>query len=490
MAAVDIIEPQLEGVVQQPPVGGGLALGDFVLSFATAADEFPAWGTAPAARDRRLREFWPTEPVLAGALVSTVAKYAGFNWKLTGPQRQIRHYEVMFESSDRGRGWVGFISKVLFDLFTQDNGAFIEIVRTEDNETAPVINLNHLDSGRCIRTGRDLEPVWYRDLYGVLHTLKWYQVITIEEMPSPIEDARGMQYCAVTRLLRAAQIMRDIGIYKREKVSGRFNRAVHLVSGVQTRTVDDAIKQQRANADSMGLIRYIQPLIVGAVDPTARVSVATIDLASLPDGFDEDKTMRWYINQLALAFAGDYQDYSPLPGGGLGSSRQSQTLHLKGQNKGARLFMKLLESKFNYHGVLPRNIRFQFGEQDSNQDADAARLSQMRAEERSIRIASGEITPQMARQIAVDVGDLDPVYLTAIGEEDITPVGDGVLPASVPKLKTPDEVAKEKAQLAAMAAPPPFGGGGGGAGGLNAGSHAPHPGNNPSYTKSAPSSPE
>lgn len=475
---VETIEPQVNGVVKQPPEGGVLNFGDFVLSFAAAADDFPVWGSAPAARDIKLREFWPTEPVLASALTSTISKYAGFGWGLSGPPRAVHHYETMLHSADRGKGWIGFITKILFDVFTQDNGAFIEIIRTEDNERAPVVNLNHLDSGRCIRTGRDFEPVIYRDLYGILHTMKWYQVIPIEEMPSPIESARGMQYCVLTRLLRAAQIMRDIGIYKREKISGRFNRAIHLVSGVQTRSIDDAVAQQRANADTMGLMRYLQPLIIGALDPTARVSLATIDLASLPDGFDEDKTMRWYINQLAMAFAGDYQDYAPLPGGGLGTSQQSETLHLKAQNKGARLFMSILEHKFNYHGVFPRNVRFKFGDQDISEDAEATRLRQMRAEERSIRIASGEITAQMARQLAVDAGDLDPIYLLAIGEEDITPVGTGVMPEpqDVPKLDPPMSPQEQAALRPGITQA-------GVAGGLNQGSHLPHPGNNPSQTK-------
>src|SRR5262245_39874370 len=142
MAPVQQIEPNLDSVVAQQPEGGALAIGDYVLSFATAADEFPPWGTAPATRDLKLREFWPTEPTLAGALGSTIAKYAGLGWSLMGPPRAVSHYEIMLHSSDRGKGWMSFIIKLLFDVFTQDNGGFIEIIRTDDDERAPVVNLN------------------------------------------------------------------------------------------------------------------------------------------------------------------------------------------------------------------------------------------------------------------------------------------------------------------------------------------------------------
>lgn len=455
MAPISQIDPLVNGVVRQPP-DGDIGFGEYVIAFASLADEFPVWGTAPAARDIKLREFWPTESVLASAVFSTVSRYAGFGWSLKGPNRQVDHYNTMYHSSDRGKGWLSLITKLLIDVFTQDNGGFLEIIRTDDDPRAPVINLNHLDSGRCIRTGRDFEPVIYRDLFGSSHLMKWYQVITVEEFPSPVESARGMQYCAVTRLLRAAQIMRDISIYKREKVSGRFNRAIHLVGGIQTRTIEDAMATQRAQADTQGLLRYIQPLVVGSLDPTARVSVDTIDLASLPDGFDEDKTMRWYINQLAQAFAGDYQDYAPLPGGNLGTAQQSDVLAEKAKGKGPRLFMSLLEHKFNWHGVMPRNVRFAFGDQDLTEDEQRTKLRVMRAEERKIRIDSGEITTEIARQLAVDAGDLDPAYLIAIGEEDITVGIPNQSPDTIAKLPTPDEKAAKKiADAIAMRPPAP-----------------------------------
>jgi hypothetical protein len=400
-------------VVKEPDAyqaeGGGIS--DYVLFYAAFAEELPAWGANPRSRDRALREFWPTEPILASALFTTVARYAAFGWQLRGPDRMVSIVERILHGSEFGQGWLPFITKVLLDLFTQDNGAFFEIIRESDDERAPTLSLKHLDSNQCIRTGRAEQPVIYYDEKNTGHKLKHYQVAMLTEFPSPIERARGMQYCTVTRMLRSAQIIKDITTYKREKLSGRHDRAIHLVSGVQSKTIEDALARRQATADAQGYTRYLQPVIIASLDPTKQVSKETIELASLPDGFDEDTTLKWYVSQLALAFGADYQDFAPLPGGNLGSAQQSETLHLKSRGKGPRLFMSMLEHIFNFHGVLPRSVRFTFGDQDVAEDTQHARMRLLHAQERAVRIKSGEISTDMARRMAVEIGDMDEAYL-------------------------------------------------------------------------------
>jgi hypothetical protein len=393
-------------VVKEPPKG--LMPGnDLIISIASVADDIQPWGTRPAFRDRQLRSFWHTEPILASAIYSTASRYAAFGWHLEGPDRMVNIITRLLHSVEFGKGWITLISKVLIDLFTQDNGAFVEVIRTDNTPTSPVVSLNHLDANKCVRTGRREEPVIYYDRLMVPHEMKWYQILDFTEFPSPIESMNGMQYCAVTRLLRAAQILRDISIYKREKISGRFTRAVHLVSGVAQKSITDVLDAQQLNATNEALVRYIQPAIIASLDPTATVAVATLNLASLPDGFDEEIAMRWYINQLALAFGSDYQDFAPLPGGNLGTAQQSQTLHLKSRVRGSLLFMRMVEQAFNYQGIMPPTVKFEFGDQDFTENIEDARVKQMRALERKLRLESGEISPQVARLLAVQTGDLD-----------------------------------------------------------------------------------
>ena len=393
----------------------------FVLQLASAADEIMPWGRNVIFRDRQLRQFWPTEPTLAGAVTSTAATRAAYSFTLDGPPRTVNAAMDMLQNADFGKGLVSLLLKTGIDLLSQDNGAFTEIIREANRPDSAVVGLAHLDAGQCIRTGDPKIPVLYTDpRTGIEHKLKWYQVITWEEMPSPIAVMNNVQYSAVTRVLRAAQILRDIAVYRNEKVAGRRSKAIHFVGGAKRTEIEDARKRLGEEADNQGFVRYIEPIIIAGLDPNSPVSVATLDLASLPDGFDMDKEMQWYITQLALGFGGDYLDLAPLPGKGLGSAKESDTLSRKSRGKGPAIWMKLVAHKFNYCGVLPSTVEWRFDDDDLTVDKEKAEIAKTEAETRKIDIESGVLTPQVARQIMSDEGKLDEGYLTMLGEADAT----------------------------------------------------------------------
>jgi hypothetical protein len=403
----------------KPKERGGF--GKYVLYIANTADDITSWSTTPANRDKQLRDFWPTEPMVASAIYAATSRISAFEWEIVAtdpngprPKNTIRAVTRMLANAEYGNGWFELLFKTLIDIYTQDNGAFWQLIRTEDRPDSPVINITHLDSARCERTGNQELPVLYRDRNGRETYMKWYQVLLLEEMPSPIEEAYGVQYCALTRCLRAAQILRDIEIYKREKVSGNFSRAVHLVSGVNQNELDDAMIVGKNQSLNMGLLRYSNPIVIAGLDPTSGVDVKTINLASLPDAFDEDSTMKWYIAQLALTFGVDYQEFAPLPGGNLGSSQQSDILHMKTQGKGPALMMKMIEHMLNNNGILPRNVKFQFMEHDLQAETAKADASFTRGKDRVLRVKSGELDLQAARELAVLSGDLPEHMVEAI----------------------------------------------------------------------------
>ena len=358
-------------VLDMPPPnnqGRGIAMSDYILFVSGVADLIPAWGTQPKARDLELRRFWPTEPILAGAIGTTVSKYASFEWDLDGPDRMVNMYTRILHSSEHGRGWMALMVPFITDYLTQDNGGHMEIVRTDDLPTAPVIQLNHLDSNRCERTGNAQTPIIYWDLDGKAHELRWYQVLSLCEMPSPETRQRGRQYCAVTRVLEAARLMRDVTQYKRERATGQDTKQIHLVGGVSPQKVEAAVAQARLETQAQGMQRFTRSAIVGSYSPEARVSAETLDLAKLPDGYDEEKAQRDYITVVALALGNDYQEYAPLPTGAQGSGAQSEVLAMKARGKGSNFFMRSLEHLFNFHGILPQNVTFTFGTQDAAQD--------------------------------------------------------------------------------------------------------------------------
>lgn len=393
-----------------------------VIQMASVADSFPPWGTNLAVRDRQLREFWPTEPTLASALYSVIIQRSSYSWTLEGPPNTVELYQEMFHNADLGNGWLPFLVKLATDLYTQDNGSFIEIIRTGDSETSPVIGIAHLDAARCIRTGVPEWPVVYFDRMGGRHKMAPWQVITWEEFPSPIETMNGAQLCALSRVLRAAQLLRDIGIYIREKAAGSSLTAIHLVSGIKATEIDDAIEQHMARQKQKGLTNFMLPAVLATLDPTATISHEQIDLASLPDNFDLDVTMRWYINQLALGLGADYQDFAPLPGRSLGSGAQSLVLHDKSRGKGPANFIKSLEHKLNFAGVLPRNVTFRFDEQDMAQELEYADIAKIRAETLTMYVTSGTLTQEAARQIMLDKGDISQELFDVLqAAVDVTP---------------------------------------------------------------------
>lgn len=401
------------GVVKPQKAGQGNYI---YMRFATAADNSPTWGTV--GRDKWLRKFWKTEDMLASAVSSTASRYAGIKWDLTGGVRTAEVVRQKLHLSEHGKGWQHLIIPTVIDALTQENGGWIEVYREGPRWDDTWVQLNHLDSARCHRTGKWDQPIDYEDIDGKLHKMNWWQVLEFTDAPDPAEESRGMQLCAVSRVLRAAQIIRDISIYHHEKVSGQFNRQINIVNGVGKNVLSDALSEQRTDAANQGLLRYIQPVILPTLDHRANLSKITIDLAALPEGWDFDTFMRWYIVQLALAFQQDPQEFAPLPGQNLGSSQQSETLHMKERNKGPHLFMSKLEHQFNFLGIIPSNVNFIYGEQDSAVDMDKQKVSLMRAQELAILVKAGILTPPVAAQILADEGRLNPNYLKLLGTED------------------------------------------------------------------------
>lgn len=423
-----------------PGTGGGV----FTWNLASAADSFSPWGRDVIRRDKELRDFWPSETYLAGAVANVAFRNTTLDWEIKHESKRIiQAVTEMLRSAIAGDsfGWVPFIEKFSQDLYTQDNGAFIEIIRDPSSiagsrfvdERAPVIGIAHLDSNQCIRTGRADFPVVYIDDKGKRHKLAWYEVIPFADFPSAIERMHGVGYCSVSRALRMAQTMRSIMVFKDEKVSGRHFKQINFVSGISRQDIADEMTRGQENANNAGQVRFIMPAILASLDPEKPVSVATIDLASLPDGFDIDVDMKWYISGLALAFGVDYQEFAPLPGGAIGSSAQSMILHRKGTGKNPAVFMRTLSEAFSNYGVLPRNTEMRFTDRDEQEELERQEVRTGAMEEAAIAVNGKVLSPEAAAKMLVrrgilteeDIADIPPEFWKMAMENNTTgqPVG-------------------------------------------------------------------
>lgn len=403
--------------VREFPDKEGFGANHFVISLAASADEFYQWGTNQLSRDRQLRLFVPTESWIASTISNLSARNAAFSWSLEGPERTCGHIQEALHLSNFGKGWSDLIMKGSFDLYTQDNGWFIEVIR---DSNGAFMGLGHLDAGRCQRTGNPEVPVIYTDSKGAQHKMAWNQVVDMSDFPSPIESMNGVGMCAVSRVLRISQILRDVHLRKHEKLTGRFAGVLHIISGIKKEMIDDAFREAEEESDTRGRSRYQPPIIVGTVDPNAKVEKETVALADIPEDYNEDTAFKWYVAILALAFHCEYQDLAPLPGGNLGTSQQSEILHLKARGKGPELFQKMIEHALNFR-VLPKNVQFKFVERDYATEQQEALVKKLRAEAQEKYLMTGLTTPQIGRQMMQDDGDLKPEYLEMLNEEDLTP---------------------------------------------------------------------
>lgn len=411
-------------VVQDQPIFGGAS--DVVMWLASYADAVPAWGSNMKTRDSKLREFYKTEPYAAGAIYGVASRRASYRWKLHGPKRQVDIVHRILHGSQHGRGFIQLMIMFIKDVLTQDNGGFIEMVHLDrQDEKSPVVQLNHLDSARCMRTGNWETPVIYTDINGGTHELKWYQVIDFCEYPDPDERVRGYQQCAVSRLLLRAQTMRDIGIFEHEKVSGLSADRIHLVGGIQQQRLENVLKVRANQAQQEGYMRYLTSPIIAAMDQTARVSHEEINLKDVPAGYDPEKALRWYTLLLALALGVDPQEIAPLPGGNLGSAQQSEVLRESGRGKGNWLFMQSIEHIMNFHGVLPQTVQFRYEEQDISENEQLTMLKWRRSQVYRSMMGSGTEQPilsvEVIHQMMRDNGDLSDDYLRSMHEPTISP---------------------------------------------------------------------
>lgn len=407
-----------------PKIGERTGTHNLVLYLSQVNDLIEPWEGSPSRRDQQMAQFWKTEPFLASAVNSIAMTRSALSWELTGPPKTVDKVQKILNGADFNQGWQHLMMQVNIDLLTSDNGAFIEVIRKKPTngqkpESMPVIGLAHLPSIQCVRTGNPLQPVTYITRLGKEIDLQWYQVLMLAENPIP-ESLTGRQFCFVSRVLKFSVMIRDVIQHHSEKIGGRFNKVIHVVSGVAPHEMENVQTNAAYTANNMGLTNYGPPIILTTLDPNAKPTKVTLELATLPDGFDMNTIFNWYITLLALASGSDYQEFAPLSTGNLGTASQSDTLHRKAQRKGTQLFIKMIETSLHQFKVVPESVTFRFRQQDAQAELEHAEIEQLRAATRAAQIASQEITPEVARQIAVDKGDLLQEYLLLMGETDAT----------------------------------------------------------------------
>jgi hypothetical protein len=356
----------------------------------------------------------------ANALSIAISKMASLAWEVEGniPLRLNRAQQWLLNAG-AGMGifgWVPFLSMHLRSYLGMGR-AFIEIERATPANGSKVINIHHLNPLRCRLTGNPQKPVNYLSREGPVRQLHWHQVMILLDMPDPTEGEMGTDISATERAYRHITKMASIENYVYEKVSGRRPQALYFLGGAVQRHIDDAVTTAAQSSDRQGLVSFGQAAIQ-AMPGDVPLTLITIPLAELPDGFDAVQERERADLVYADAIGLDPQDLNPALVGrqGLGSTG-NQSVVLSEKQKGRSLATWKQDFTHNVNELaLDSATLFTFQQPDLRDQKLEAENAKTRAETRKIQIEDGEITPEQATNIAVDAGDLPREFL----EEDVT----------------------------------------------------------------------
>lgn len=359
-------------------------------------------------RDLVLTATREMEDMWSASVYKAKTKTVALGWEVSDSQEsqtRVRRAQQLLLHFD-GKRYVPGFSKVLDDFLLTDNGAFVEIVRATQGAGSRILGLMHLDSLRCWRTGDPKYPVLYRDRHGKEHILKPHQVLDFVDEPSPRAEHRGVGRCAASRAFRTILKLTGVETYFREKITGERNLAIHIVNGITSEQLQSALLTGREDAQRRGFVLYRGSLVIPAIKMDADLQVVTIPLAEVPDGFDVTEERRDAYLRYANALGVPVQDIQPLSGQGLGTGTQTVILAEESEGMGLAAFRDDWKHALNEY-VFPESTTFAWNNTHDLRDQRAmAETEKIRAETRSTQINSGEISPAMARQLAVDAGDL------------------------------------------------------------------------------------
>lgn len=372
-----------------------------------------------------------------------VTKVASLAWDVKSEvalrSKKARELLHNADSATGNGGWVQYMAKQVRDYTCTNNGCVTEIVRKTRAYGSQIVAINHLPSVRCRRTGDPDRPFIYQDRHGQEHVLRWWQVMYFSDMPDPDEDTFGGGLCAAERAYPQIIKMAAIENFVYEKVSASRPLAIHIISGLRTEQLEDAIKNAEQQQVEEGMLSYMGAVVLASIKPDSPPGLVTIPLAELPDGFDasqeRSRSDLVYANALGL----DLQDITPLSNTPFGTGQQSRTLHEKAKGKGLMMFRQAFIHGMN-RLVLDDKTKFLFTERDLEDRRKGALVSQLRTKVAESRIKSGITSPEEERQLLVDEDELPNTFIS----KDLTP-GTTYSDTDKPAVDEPPKVATSHA---------------------------------------------
>lgn len=352
------------------------------------------------------------EGMWGNAIKIASSKIISREYEFEGPDAQIERMHDLWNSMDNGKGPAVFLTRVYRDFATTDNGAWIQIVRESDDPFSNIITLEHLDSLRCWRTGDPVTPIYYYDLHGIYHALKWYQCFNLVDQASPRAGFYNSGICAAARAFRSIRKLAGMDVYVDEKLTGGGYTEIEIVSLTRSQ-LENAIKSADSEAATKGMYYYKGKLII-PYESDVPLGKVTIPLKGVPDGFDREKEIDTALLVYAKSLGIVPQDLDPrlVARGAMGIGQQAQILDDNASGYGPGDFDKQLIHAMN-ELITPNRTTFSITVSDLRDDLQRAQVGLARAQKRQAQVTTGEITPQQSLQLAYDDGDVPAEFLAA-----------------------------------------------------------------------------
>lgn len=432
--AVDL---SIEERAKQPPdetlgMGGATILSHLI----RAGEVVASWWSFQ--RDRDLRDFWMTEDHVGGAIYAMASKISNLDFKILPSDPSVRSQvqmadffrQTLLETPEYGRGWGHWVFRFVQDLVSADNGAFAQIIGRGAPDGPIVgapVSVSNLDSSRCLRTRNPIWPIIYQDIDGKRYRLHYTRVLLSSQMPSTRVEMNNVGFCAVSRCINVAQNLMDISRYKQEKLGSRPARMMLIGRrGISAGEILHAFATTEEMDTSRGLSRYRRMVAIAPEKGRGEIDLELIDLASVPDGFNEQESTTLGMFTIALAFGIDAREIWPATV--VGASKADAMLqHLKARGKGPGQIMQEIERQINQK-FLPDQLTFKFDFQDDEQDAMQAEIRDVRSQRHDRDLESGAVSVRVTREIMLSDGDLTPTQFEQMELSDgRLPSGDSVL---------------------------------------------------------------
>jgi len=385
-------------------IGAG---GVFWLTLGQRMDEEPKWNALyPNYRDRFLKEFSRSESMIASAVYSMKTRIGTLNYSLNGPPRAKKFAQELLNAPGLGDNLSVLTQKLSDDLDSSDNGAFMELWKPGNPDKAPpkdapCLGFGHLDSRQCWRSFDPEFPVWYTNpVTNAVRKLHKDRVVFTADSPQPIELARGIGFCSVSRALRMVRVFRNMQIFVDEKVAGRFTRALGAISGVSAGQVKKALENHADNMDTKGYVVYNE--IPFLIDPSTEgkndIKILLQDLASIPDGFSFRDDADLYAYILAFCFGVDAREFWPATQSGA-TKADAAVQNMKARGRGIGNRIQTIETMLR--AGLPEIVEFEYDFSDDDQDKMQAEIQGMRLNNLATLQRVGSLNSLEIRAIAI-----------------------------------------------------------------------------------------